>query len=47
MTKEMEWDDSVRDHGHSQQHPRAAIAIHKTPKEAYVEFYNKIIDHLD
>ena len=30
------------------QHPRAAIAIRKTPeKDKYVEFYNKIIDHLD
>lgn len=50
MTKEMEWGYTIpyAITGILNQHPRAAIAIRKTPeKDKYVEFYNKIIDHLD
>jgi len=50
MTKEMEWGYTIpyAITGILNQHPRSAIAVRATPeKDKYVEFYNKIVDHLD
>ncbi|MBE0534748.1 MAG: aldolase catalytic domain-containing protein [Phycisphaerae bacterium] len=50
MAKEMEWGYTIpyAITGILNQHPRSAIAVRATPeKDKYVEFYNKIIDHLD
>jgi len=50
MNKEMEWGYTIPYAltGMLNQHPRSAIAVRATPeKDKYVEFYNKIVDHLD
>ena len=50
MNRDMEWGYTIpyAITGLLNQHPRSAIAVRKTPeKDKYVEFYSKIIDHLD
>jgi len=50
MRQELEWGYMIpyMITGILNQHPRAAIAVRKTPeRDKYVEFYNEICDHMD